>query len=472
MELDIKVFQDILSRAPSGRRKYIFIVRDTRLVFNIMSCGFYSWAVTDSESAEKFITAIANALIGGYVREYIFILPSIYGVFADIRRELDGDGVKTALDGWKIFKDRDTAFAISEDTTELKTALNGYIDKLEGTDKKSASLAPISAAELQVKAIPPAVWYVDRLIPAGETILTAPSKFGKSWLSMDMSINVANGMPFLGRTTQKSGVLYLALEDSERRLKQRMNKLLNNGQAPSNLYFLTKAGTLDTGLIDQLKEQLREKPDIKVIIIDTFQKIRGNTNSKNMYGADYNDMGALKDFADSNDIAVMLIHHNRKMRDDGDVFNQISGSTGIMGAADTIIVLTRDKRDDKETKMHVTGRDVNEEHYVLEFNKETCRFRMVGDVQTLAEQKADFDYRHDNVVLTIKDLLNENGSGWQGTAQQFQAEMMRFGRYPADTSILGRKFRELKELLYEKDNIIYTEPKNSRTRVHKLTYSK
>ena len=217
-----------------------------------------------------------------------------------------------------------------------------------------------------------------------------------------------------------------------------MQKLRKGTKAPENLYFLTKAKTLDMGLIDELDDQLKDHSDIKVIIIDTFQKIRSLNGGKNAYAADYEDMGKIKDFADSKDIAVLLIHHNRKMKDDSDVFNMISGTNGIMGAADTIIVLTKEKRTDTQAKMHITGRDV------------------MGEVF-----KENEEYNNNPIVITIRELMRQNADGWKGTATDMQDAVMKYGREFIEVRAIGRKLRDIKQQLYELDKVIYNAPSNS-----------
>ena len=82
----------------------------------------------------------------------------------------------------------------------------------------------ISARELQATPMKPVEYIVEDILPTGLTLLVGPSKIRKSWMSLDLSLSVAAGMPFLGRKTQKGGVLYLALEDSKSRIKGRMER--------------------------------------------------------------------------------------------------------------------------------------------------------------------------------------------------------------------------------------------------------
>lgn len=324
------------------------------------------------------------------------------------------------------------------------------------------SLESISAVDLQQKDIPPIRWIVQDLLPAGLNILASPPKYGKSWQVLDLCLSVASGGRFLGYETNTSGCLYLALEDSQRRLKSRMVTLLAGQQAPGNFHFATNANTLDNGLCDELEDFLKQHPDTGLIVIDTFQRVRGAVHGKEgSYAADYREVGALKAFADRHNIALLLVHHLRKMRDD-DPFNMISGTNGIMGAADTTIVLTKEKRDAETATMSVTGRDVEGGDTVVTFNKATCRWENLGNADWYAEQQARQEYGNSPTVKTIKRLLEQSPNGWEGTAQQ----LLEAGRYIARTALadsaraLTSKLKELDKLLLEYDGIAHERKTN------------
>lgn len=325
------------------------------------------------------------------------------------------------------------------------------------------TLVTISAAELQKKNIPPIRFIVDGLLPAGLNILASPPKYGKSWLVLALCLSVSIGTRFLGYKTNPCGCLYLALEDSERRLKGRMNKLLGGMQAPEGFHFATTSGTIDGGLFDELEDFLKKHTDVGLIVIDTLQRVRGATQGREgAYAADYREVGALKAFADQHNVSLLLVHHLRKMKDDGDPFNMISGTNGIMGAADTTIVLTKEKRGDSTATMSVVGRDVESSDTVLRFNKDTCYWENMGDADWFAQEQARQLYQASPIVKTIKKLLERSPEGWTGTAQQ----LLEAGRFIARTSLavnardLSAKLKELNRLLLEYDGIVYERKSN------------
>lgn len=321
------------------------------------------------------------------------------------------------------------------------------------------TLSTISAADLQRKDIPPIRFIVDNLLTVGLNILASPPKYGKSWMVLDLGLSVTSGGRFLGYQTSKADVLYLALEDSKRRLKARMGKLLAGKPAPAGFHFATTAHTTDNGLFDELDGFLKEHPDTALIIIDTLQRVRGATHGKEgAYAADYREVGALKAFADSHNVALLLVHHLRKMADDSDPFNRISGTNGIMGAADTTMVLTKEKRGDDNATLSIVGRDVESADTVLRFNKGTCRWENLGDADWFAEQHARREYQASPTVKTIKKLLEQSPDGtWNGTAQQLLDAGTFIARTRLATSArdLTAQLKQMDKLLFEYDSIVH-----------------
>ena len=324
------------------------------------------------------------------------------------------------------------------------------------------TLSTISAAALQGKDIPPIRWIVENLIPAGLNILASPPKYGKSWAVLDLGLAVTAGGRFLGYQTNPCEVLYLALEDSERRLKSRMMKLLAGKNAPAGFHFATAAHDMDNGLFDELEGFLKAHPKTGLVIIDTLQRVRGTVHGKEgAYAADYREVGGLKAFADRHGIAVLLVHHLRKMADDSDPFNRISGTSGLMGAADTALVLTKEKRGDENATLSIVGRDVESSDTVLRFNKDTCRWENLGDADWIAQQQARAEYQESGLVRTVKKLL-EQGGEWTGTAQQ----LLEAGRFIARTHLadspraLTGKVKSMANLLLDYDNIVYEHKRN------------
>ena len=349
---------------------------------------------------------------------------------------------------------------------EIRAAAEYLVERGENISAEvkeddAPKLATVSATELQHADLPPVVFRIVGLISNGLTLICSPPKFGKSWLVLYMCLCIAFGRAFLGYATNKCGCLYLALEDSKQRLKARMNQLLSGEPAPAGFDFATTCSTMDNGLFDELTQYLAGHPDTGVIVIDTLQRVRGASHGRNAYADDYREMSALKVFADTHGIALVLVHHLRKMGDDGDPFARISGTNGVLGAADTAIVMSREKRSDENTTMSITGRDVEADEIELEFDKDTGRWVNLGSVDDVAEQRAQAEYANSPLVRTIKKLL-EGKTEWSGTAQQ----IIEAGRYIARTQLasspreLSSKLKSLDDLMFRIDGIAHERVQN------------
>ena len=324
-------------------------------------------------------------------------------------------------------------------------------------------LNTFSATDLQNTNDTPIHFIIENLLTPGLSILASPPKYGKSWMVLALCIAVASGEKFLGHPTNRCGCLYLALEDSRTRLKSRLEKLLAGKPAPRDIYFSTESNCVDHGLLDELASFLSEHPNVGLIVIDTLQRVRGGTHLKeSAYAADYREMTQLKVFADRHNVAILLVHHLRKMKDDGDPFNMISGTNGIMGAADTTIVLTKDNRNDNQATMSITGRDVESEELTIQFDKQFCRWENLGDKSLYNEKQEQAAYQSNPIVLAVKKLLEPEPHIWTGTAKQFLDENRYSVALPL--SLTPRSFTErLKELsgaLHCNDGIVCERAKN------------
>lgn len=293
-------------------------------------------------------------------------------------------------------------------------------------DRGMNTTAPIimSAQALQKSVLPPVRYLVEDILPEGTSILSAASKIGKSWLVLDMGMKIASGDMFMGKQTEKVGVLYFALEDSWTRLQNRMNTLLGDNAAPDLFYFATEAPSMDNGFLDYVGSQLKSNPAIKLIIIDTLQKIRGQALPReSAYQQDYREMGLIKRFADQHGISVFFVHHNRKMKDDSDPFNMISGTNGLMGAADTALVITKKSREDKDAVLHITGRDVMQSDLAITFDSDACKWNFVGDALEVNREEQRKKYLSSPIVKAIKALLKGSPNGkWSGNASKLIKE--------------------------------------------------
>ena len=335
----------------------------------------------------------------------------------------------------------------------IKSALKKETNKIKNEDKIN-SIQYATAKSLQDKDLPPITFYVNSLIPQGLTLICSLPKIGKSWMALDLCLSISRGVPFLGFRTLKTGCLYLALEDSEHRLKSRLNKVLDGETAPDNFIYATRCDDIENGLINEIKSIIKKEPYIKVIVIDTLQKVRSDYNGKNNYANDYKEVGTIKDFADENGLAIILIHHLKK-GNDNDIFGKVSGTNGITGTADTTIVLDKQNRYDKETILSITGRDVDQNQYILNFNKESCKWQMISSYEEKMMKDELEEYNNNPLADTIKTLVNKNNGKWGGSLKDLALEQQKLYSNLVDNKVKNSMIDLIKPLLKKYDGIGY-----------------
>ena len=229
---------------------------------------------------------------------------------------------------------------------------------------------------------PPAC-VVEDLLPQGLHLLAGAPKIGKSWLALWLCLRVAQGQPLWNFATHPCEVLYLCLEDSFQRIQSRLFDLTDD--APPTLHSAVMAEQLCGGLVEQVEQFLRDHPATGLVVIDTLQRIRSAGSEANSYASDYRDIGELKALADRHRIAVLLVHHLRKLNDD-DPMNMISGTTGLSGATDSNFVLRKGKRRESTATLYCTGRDIPYRELSLEFDGETHIWNLLSDDCDQADQ--------------------------------------------------------------------------------------
>ena len=240
-------------------------------------------------------------------------------------------------------------------------------------------LETITAEDLQNRTYEPTHFLVDELIPEGLHILAGAPKIGKSWLALWLCLCVAQGQALWNFATTQGEALYLSLEDSFQRIQTRLFDLTED--APPTLHFAIMANTLKHGLEQQIEQFLAEHPTTKLVVIDTLQRVRSAGSDSNLYANDYQDIGILKQLADKRHIAILLIHHLRKLHDD-DPMNMISGSTGLSGAADSTFVLQKSSRLANIASLHCTGRDIPDRTLKLELGEDDHVWKLLADSKT------------------------------------------------------------------------------------------
>jgi len=296
--------------------------------------------------------------------------------------------------------------------TPFRTAITtGPRGPTEVTPADARPPAPegIRLSDLLDMDLPEPDFIVPEILPTGLTILAGKPKTGKSWLALETGLAVALGGCALGSDHYrvKAGpVLYLGLEDNDKRMQRRARQQLQGHGRPDAFQFFKTWRRLDDGGLEHLREKI-EFYSPRLVVVDTLAHVRPvRTRRHDCYAADCADVGVLKGLADEYDIGVLVIHHLRKATAD-DVFDTISGTLGLTGSADTILVLQR-SRGVADATLSVTGRDIEERELALQFEKTTGSWRALGDAREYAvtcEQRAILDTLGDaGEALALREI--------------------------------------------------------------------
>ena len=260
---------------------------------------------------------------------------------------------------------------------------------------------PLTLMQLMAKDIPPRREAVPALIGEGVTLFVGKAKLGKSWLLYGLALALAWGGAALGKiAVQRCEVLLLALEDGEARLQRRFASLLRDQTPPPGVHIFTEWPRLDAGGSAQLDVYLTEHPDIRVVFIDTLAKVRpARKRGGDLYAEDYAVGEMLKAIAERHSVAFVVVHHSRKASGE-DFVDEVSGTTGLTGGVDAILVLRRD-RGKADAVLCVSGRDVEEAEYALTWDAPLTQWTIAGNAE---------DFRRSQTRTDIFAVLDAAGT--------------------------------------------------------------
>jgi RecA-family ATPase len=269
----------------------------------------------------------------------------------------------------------------------------------------------ITAEELMWKKFPEPRWAIPGVLSEGLNLLAGKPKKGKSIFALNVGLAISLGGLALGKIPVKQGaVMYLSLEDTERRLQKRLKQMMQYSEkAPADLHLFTQWPRMDSGL-ELLESKIREISNTRLVIIDTLQKFRKPTKGNaNLYAEDYETVGKIKDVADRLGVCILLIHHLRKA-EAGDVFDTLSGTLGLTGGTDGNLVMQNIRG---TTTLHITGRDIESVEYAIELDSQMLAWRLLGErseVKATHEQQCIFDaLKSATDSITPKELADITG---------------------------------------------------------------
>ncbi len=289
---------------------------------------------------------------------------------------------------------------------------------------------------------------IDGLLYSGTYLFVGAPKVGKSFFMLQLAYHISTGTQLWNYPVNKGAVLYLALEDDYRRLQERLYRMFGTENTP-DLYFSVTAHQLGKGLNEQLQGFINEHPNTSLIIIDTLQKVREVGGESFSYASDYDIITQLKQFADSYKICLLLVHHTRKQKSE-DTFDMISGTNGLLGAADGAFLLRKEKRTSNKATLEVSGRDQQDQKIVLVRNEEKLSWDFESAETELWKSPPD------PLLEKIAELVTAENPEWTGTATEL-VELLGLDLKP---NILTLKLNVTAAQLLNEYGIVY---ENTRT---------
>ena len=284
---------------------------------------------------------------------------------------------------------------------------------------------------------------IDGLLYPGTYLFVGAPKVGKSFLMAQIAYHVSTGQALWNYTVHPGTVLYLALEDDYRRLQERLSRMFGV-EGTDNLHFATCAKQLGSGLYEQLQRFVQEHPDTRLVIIVTLQKIREVGADRYSYANDYEIIGQLKVFTDQTGICLLLVHHTRKQQAD-DRFERISGTNGLLGAADGAFILEKEKRTGNTAVLEVSGRDQPEQKLILKKNMERLTWELERAETELWQLSPD------PVLEKVAAILSEEVPEWNGSPTEL-AEVLQLDIKP---NLLTKHLNVNKARLFNDHQIDY-----------------
>lgn len=272
----------------------------------------------------------------------------------------------------------------------------------------------ISAAELMKRTFQEPRWAVPGILPEGLSILGGKPKKHKSFFGLNAGLVITSGKLLFGKIqVEKGPVIYLALEDSLRRVQERLDVMLQGEEAPEQLYICNAIDGDGDANLRQLEEEIKKIPNLRLVVIDTLAKFfpSKNQNSVSNYEDDYQRIAKIKSLADKYCISILLIHHLRKQEAEN-VMDTFLGSQGLTGAADGLLAMV-DGTGQSDRNLIITGRDIEETTLCLKFDPDIFQWTMLGNAsetrRTPMQQKISDVLKGSTESLTPTIIAEKTG---------------------------------------------------------------
>ena len=295
---------------------------------------------------------------------------------------------------------------------EVKPAKDGYAPV-----KKIEPWNSVSLYELSQMEFPPEDFVIEGLFTPGVNLINADPKAGKTILAMDGVLHISFGLEYWGRKTIKGRCLYLALEDNYRRFYKRLMAMRpavkDFKDVPLDVVLRSERAA--EGLEQQLDLYMEKYPDTRVVVMDIYDEVSAQSIGDNAMNARERDRARMKPFLDMRDkypqIAIIIVHHNRKTESVSGI-HSVSGSQGIAGAADNVIIIKKVKGERNRVQVELNGRDLSDEYpkdFYMKHNEERLGWVFAGKItqEELVGKGDKFDKENKNMSAEAREFVNE-----------------------------------------------------------------
>lgn len=223
----------------------------------------------------------------------------------------------------------------------------------------------ITARELENINFPKKDWPIEEILPEGLALLVGKPKVGKSSLALSLAVKISGGeFVFKNYKTKKGRVLYITFEEEPELIQERL-KMQDQG-FPPRLKIFALTSQPKTNWTEEINKLLTKFKNTRLVVIDMLKHIRPpKAKGISSYQDDSEFIANLKNIADQFKVAILLLHHERKMKSE-DQLDTVLGTTGITGSADVIWTLER-KVNQSRGILKIVGRRVKGMDLELKF---------------------------------------------------------------------------------------------------------
>ena len=292
---------------------------------------------------------------------------------------------------------------------------------------------------------------VEDMISVGLTLLGAPQKAGKTFFGLQLAEAISTGKDFLGKKVMKGSSLYLAFEDHKHKVQRRLKRM----NIKENDHFVIDILKSDHNynLERRIQEELLENPDLKVVIVDTFAKMRRSKDRD--YDSEYAEATEYHELAFRYNLAIIMITHVKKEIDPNNPFDAIYGSRGLPAGSDSILVMFKRNFLSKNRQLAIQGKDIPDDEFTL-FQNENCTFEVVEN---------DFDENIDENLSKVVNYIVRN-KVYEGSHETLCSKLSLQLRGKG-LQILLTKNKEYLADTYIKYEVL---PRTNKARQMRLTY--